>query len=99
MNRGDSFMRSLTSALFFIVALALATAGPVLADKVVLVAGGGNGADGSPASGAKLQTPFGVDFDKSGNLFFVELVGQKVRRVDVKGIVTTIAGTGRKGDG
>src|SRR5262249_50221390 len=72
---------------------------PVHAGKIVLVAGGGEGGDGSPATQAKLNGPFGVDFDKSGNLYFVEYGGQRVGRIDGKGILTTIAGTGKKGSG
>jgi sugar lactone lactonase YvrE len=64
-----------------------------------LVAGGGQGSDGTPAALAKLVTPFGVDFDKAGNLYFVEFTGQRVRRIDTRGILTTIAGTGQKGTG
>jgi DNA-binding beta-propeller fold protein YncE len=70
----------------------------VRADKLVLVAGGGDGADGSPAIQAKLTGPFGVAFDRSGNLFIVEMTGQRVRKVDRNGVLTAIAGTGEKGD-
>jgi len=66
----------------------------VRADKLVLVAGGGTGGDGSPAAKARLLTPFGVDFDKAGNLYFVEYTGQRVGKVDPRGLVTTFAGTG-----
>jgi len=73
------------------------------ADKVVLVAGGGEKGDGAPATEARLHHPFGVDFDKSGAMFIAELEGGHVHRVDVKGIFSTIAGTGEKigdaGDG
>jgi DNA-binding beta-propeller fold protein YncE len=67
--------------------------------KVVLVAGGGKEPDGAPAVQGELRTPFGVDFDRAGNLFLVELDGNRVRKVDGKGILTTIAGTGQKGNG
>jgi sugar lactone lactonase YvrE len=66
---------------------------------VALVAGGGDGADGSPATKARLQAPFGVDFDRAGNLYFVEYAGHRVRRIDAKGILTTIGGTGKRGAG
>jgi sugar lactone lactonase YvrE len=72
---------------------------PVWADKVVLVAGGQKEGDGISATEAKLSAPFGVAFDKAGHLYFVELTGQRVGRIDTKGIFTTVAGTGRKGDG
>ena len=68
------------------------------ADKLVLVAGGGTKEGNCPATEAKLDTPFGVDFDKAGNMYIVEMNGQRVHKVDTKGILTTIAGTGKKGD-
>ena len=59
------------------------------AEKIVLVAGGEG----------KLDGPFGVDFDKSGNKFIVEMIGLRVLKIDDKGALTHIAGTGKKGDG
>jgi NHL repeat len=77
--------------------LSLGSVPSVRADKLVRVAGGGNGGDGTPAAEAKLQMPFGVGFDRAGNLFIVEMTGQRVRKVDAKGILTTAAGTGEQG--
>ena len=57
------------------------------AAKLVLVAG----------AEAKLQGPFGVDVDSTGNLYIVEYTGHRVRRMDPRGVLTTIAGTGHKG--
>jgi sugar lactone lactonase YvrE len=65
----------------------------------VRVAGGGDGLDGSQAVQARLQTPFGVSCDPSGNLFIVEMTGQRVRKVDSQGRLSTIAGTGQTGSG
>jgi sugar lactone lactonase YvrE len=67
------------------------------ADKLVLVAGGAKDGDNIPATQAKLKTPFGVAFDKAGNVYFVEYTGHRVRKIDAKGVVTTVAGTGEKG--
>ena len=67
------------------------------ADKVVLVAGG-SGDEGGPATQAKLVGPFGVDFDKSGNTFLVEIAGHRVLKIDRQGILTRVGGTGAKGD-
>jgi DNA-binding beta-propeller fold protein YncE len=69
------------------------------ADQVVLVAGGGKEPDKVPAKDAKLVTPFGVDFDREGNLYFIELKGERVGKIDPKGILTIIAGTGKRGSG
>jgi DNA-binding beta-propeller fold protein YncE len=71
----------------------------VRADKLVLVAGGNKDEDGIAATDAKLRGPFAVDFDKAGNTYIAEMIGLRVRKVDSKGILTTIAGTGEKGKG
>ena len=69
------------------------------AERLVLVAGGGDKGDGAHATEARLHRPFGVDFDNSGAMFIVELEGGHVHRVDAQGIFATIAGTGeKKGD-
>jgi DNA-binding beta-propeller fold protein YncE len=69
------------------------------ADKVVLVAGGGDGPDGSPATQAKVVQPFAVDFAADGSILFVEMVGgERLRRVAPNGTISTLAGTGAKGD-
>jgi DNA-binding beta-propeller fold protein YncE len=85
-------------ALLFTAILCLTALSAARADKLVLVAGSGDGADGAPAIQAKLTGPFGVAFDRSGNLFIVEMTGHRVRKMDRNGVLTTIAGTGEKGD-
>ncbi len=73
-------------------------ANPLYADRLVLVAGGGTQQDNVPATQAALNGPFGVDFDKHGNMYIVEMTGNRVLRVDAKGMLTVFAGTGKKGD-
>src|SRR5207302_155371 len=68
------------------------------ADRLVLVAGGGTETDNVPALKAKLQGPFGVDFSQAGVFYIIEMIGQRVCRVDGKGKLTVIAGTGAKGN-
>ena len=68
------------------------------ADRLVLVAGGGNGVDNVPATSAKLHEPFAVDFDNGGNMYIAEMTGQRLLRVDAKGQLTILAGTGKKGN-
>jgi DNA-binding beta-propeller fold protein YncE len=93
-------MQRMMVAGIWSVLVALAGGPCTLADQVILVAGGGTGGNGSSAVHAKLQTPFGIDFDRAGRLFFVELNGQRACRIELRdGILTTIAGTGHKGSG
>ncbi len=58
---------------------------------------GYSGNDG-PATKAKLNEPYEVRFDNDGNMFFVEMINNIVRRVDAKtGVISLVAGTGEKG--
>jgi streptogramin lyase len=71
------------------------------AGRLSLVAGIGKkgaGGDGGPAAEAGLAEPYEVRFDKAGNIYFVEMVGAVVRKVDRKsGVISTVAGTGKVG--
>ncbi len=69
------------------------------ADRLVLVAGGGNDIDKVTATMAKLDGPFAVDFDSHGNMYIAEMTGQRLLRVDAKGQLAIVAGTGKKGNG
>jgi DNA-binding beta-propeller fold protein YncE len=77
---------------------ALLLAPAARADKLVLVAGGGDGPDGSSALRAKLVQPFGVDFGPDGTVYVVEMAkGERLRAIDPKGNLVTVAGTGQRG--
>jgi len=94
--------RARAFAAVFALLLSLAFAEPARADKVTLVAGG-TGGDGGLAIEARLSKPFGIIFDQAGNMYIgqfgTKTEGQCVRKVDTKGIITTIAGTGKVGAG
>jgi DNA-binding beta-propeller fold protein YncE len=71
---------------------------PLRAEKIVLVAGGPTDAVGLPATEAKLKEPFGVEFDRAGNLFIIEMVsGNRLLKVDARGVLSHVAGTGKAG--
>jgi trimeric autotransporter adhesin len=58
------------------------------------VAGGGaagNIGDGGPATGAGLSRPLGVAVDSSANLYLAESAGNRIRKVDQSGIISTLA--------
>lgn len=58
----------------------------------------GYAGDGGPANQALLHEPYEVRFDASGNMYFVEMRGEVVRRVDSRtGIISTVAGNGTPG--
>lgn len=53
--------------------------------------------DGGPATEARLQYPWGIAIDPSGNIFIADRENHRIRRIDTKGIITTFAGNGRAG--
>lgn len=57
----------------------------------------GFGGDGGPATSARLQYIWGLALDAAGNLYMCDAPNDRVRRVDVGGIITTIAGSGSPG--
>lgn len=60
----------------------------------------GYSGDGGPAVKAQLNEPYEVRFDADGNMYFVEMQNQVVRRVDAKTkVITTVAGNGKRGFG
>lgn len=69
--------------------------------ELTTVAGNGTkgySGDGGPATKAQLNEPYEVRFDKAGNMLFVEMQNQIVRKVDAKtATISTVAGTGEKG--
>ena len=92
------FTRFLAASVAFLAAGVALWTSVASAERIVLVAGGGaSTTEPTPAKDAKLKTPFGIDFDNTGTLFFVELEGQRVAAIDPNGMLTTIAGNGEKG--
>lgn len=63
-----------------------------------LTASGGFTADGATAAGAKLDTPGSVALDALGNVYFLDLGNNRLRKIKVSdGKIITIAGTGTSG--
>ncbi len=62
----------------------------------------GSTGDGGPATVAELFYPNAISVDATGNVFICECYRNKVRKVNVSGVITTIAGidtAGYSGDG
>jgi sugar lactone lactonase YvrE len=85
-------------SLGFLLFLLLFCGSAAPADRVVLIAGG-TGGEGGKATDAKLDGPFGVDFDEARNLYLVEISGHRVLKIDPSGVLTRLGGTGQKGNG
>jgi streptogramin lyase len=57
----------------------------------------GAGGDGAPAVEAQVNEPFGLCRGPDGALYFCDTNNHRVRKIDAKGIITTVAGDGSKG--
>ena len=57
----------------------------------------GYSGDGGEANKAQLDQPFGIVRGPDGALYICDTNNHLIRRVDRKGIITTVAGTGKKG--
>jgi sugar lactone lactonase YvrE len=66
--------------------------------QVTTVAGNGTAAyvDG-PLASARFNTPVGVGFDTSGNLYVVDTLNSAIRKIATDGTVSTLAGNGTAG--
>jgi len=59
----------------------------------------GYSGDGAAANLAGLVTPFGLTVDSSGQVYFAENGDSRIRMINTKGIINTIAGNGTAGFG
>jgi sugar lactone lactonase YvrE len=83
----------------FIVTLFLLLNCKVHSQIISTIAGNGSGiynGDSIPATQAQFL-PQAIATDRMGNLFISDLDNSRVRRIDVNGIITTIAGNGARG--
>ncbi len=54
--------------------------------------------DGGAATMAKMASAYDIEFDRLGNLYIADDVYNTVRKVDLTGTITTVAGNGLGGD-
>lgn len=53
--------------------------------------------DGGPATAAMLGRAEALALDSAGNLYYADSVNQVIRKIDLKGTITTVAGNGIEG--
>jgi sugar lactone lactonase YvrE len=53
--------------------------------------------DGGPARKAELNGPTNVSLDGKGNIYIADSENHRIRRIDPRGIITTVAGNGKTG--
>ncbi len=72
--------------------------GPPGEPRIVLVAGTGMGGDGSLATEAAVQNPYGAVVDPmTGDVYIAEVDTGKIRHIDADGVITTVVGPGAPG--
>ena len=57
----------------------------------------GYSGDGDHATNARISAPADITFDQIGNLYYADESAHVIRKIDVMGIITTIAGNGSAG--
>jgi len=70
------------------------------AGAISVFAGGatiGFSGDGGQATAARLNVPYGVAVDRNDNVYIADSGNNRVRRVDPRGVITTVAGAGQAG--
>jgi DNA-binding beta-propeller fold protein YncE len=56
--------------------------------------------DGGPAKQAKLSGPKGISYSSDGGVYIADTESHTIRRIDLKsGVISTVLGTGERGDG
>jgi hypothetical protein len=98
-------LRHTCLALLFVAALITVTADSAIAQNVTSIVGTGSGGfsgDGGIATAARLRFPLGVLARPDGSILIADSGNNRVRKINVDGTSTTIAGTGNPiwgGDG
>ena len=84
-------MKAIAFALSISVLSIVSLPSTSMAPRIECVAGCGGQADGT-AKRAHLIEPFGVVFDREGNWYICEYKGQRISKVDLRGMISVFAG-------
>src|SRR5258708_4842439 len=92
---------SMTPKFGLFLCVTLLGGSPLQAQMITTLAGNGMpgfSGDGGTAGGARVNSPYGVALDNSGNVLIADSANHRIRRVDtMTGIITTVAGNGTAG--
>lgn len=83
---------------WLLLTVTLASPLSLRAATLSIFAGGGAKASGL-ATECRLADPFAAEFDATGQAFLCEMTNNRVLKIDPRGVLTTIAGTTKKGAG
>jgi streptogramin lyase len=94
-------LRAITTAFIFCLCAAVSATPPAPPkSKIETFAGAGQAGyagDGGQATQARLDNPFGVTRGPDGALYVCDAMNHVIRKVDRNGVITTVAGAGKKG--
>jgi streptogramin lyase len=82
------------------IAVALTLASQAAHFKLDPIAGTGQpgfSGDNGPATQAQLNNTYGLTIGPNGDLYICDMANHRIRKIDSKGIITTVAGNGQKG--
>ena len=68
--------------------------------QIAVIAGNGfqtYSGDGGPATMASLNGPNGIAVDSAGNVYIGDTYNDRIRKIDTRGVMSTIAGNGQPG--
>ena len=106
-KRSLSLFRHLDVGIFSILAvcaqIGLAAAEPAAPSRWEIRTFAGTGqsgysGDGGSATQARLDNPFGITRGPDGALYICDMANQVIRKVSADGSISTVAGTGKRGD-
>jgi len=86
--------------LFSAATLSLAKQSPAQTKRIKTVAGTGAGAfggDGGASTAASLHSPYAVSLDGTGNVYILDRLNARIRKIFPSGIIVTVIGTGLTG--
>lgn len=86
--------------ILFALLFFFASAFPSVAQTITTFAGGADvhfGGDGGPATSALFNNPIGVTVDAVGNIYVADAGNNRIRKIDLSGNISTLAGNGTAG--
>ncbi len=91
-------LRPITTAMILCLCAAVSATEPGLRIETFAGAGvAGYSGDGGQAAKARLNNPFGVARGPDEALYVCDTMNHVIRKIDRNGVITTVAGAGRKG--
>ncbi len=85
------------AGILFASAFGVGAQAPAVAYRIDTMAGSSFNGDGGPALAAQLGNIQGIAVDRLGNTYLSDTDHNLIRKIDAKGIITTLAGVGAAG--